>query len=224
MVASAEGRKSELPVGESAMDSGPSGGRESCGEPKIQGAGTALEPESLALASAIGELLRAQGATLATAESCTGGLIGALVTAIPGSSDYFLGGVVSYANQIKEKILGVSTSTLAAHGAVSRPCVEEMASGVRRLLKTTYSVAVSGIAGPGGGTEAKPVGTVHFAVDSPVASDASDQGGGTAGCILATGDREAIRRAAAHAALELLRQVLIERAKPPSGESSDVQQ
>lgn len=203
------------------MSSGESGGRESCGEPKIHAEATALAPESLALASAIGELLRAQGATLSTAESCTGGLIGALVTAIPGSSDYFLGGVVSYANQVKEKILGVSTSTLANYGAVSRPCVEEMASGVRRLIKTTYSVAVSGIAGPGGGTQDKPVGTVHFAVDSPVGDEASSLGGGATGCILATGDREDIRRAAAHAALELLRQVLVEKAKPPVGGGSD---
>lgn len=212
------------------MSNGESQGRESCGEPK-SGAhsstgtiATALEPASLELAAAIGQLLRSQGATLSVAESCTGGLIGALVTAIPGSSDYFLGGVVSYANQVKEKILGVHTSTLEKHGAVSQPCVEEMASGVRRLIKTTYSVAVSGIAGPGGGTETKPVGTVHFAVDWPAGSDDTSADSGTAaGNILATGDREAIRRAAAHAALELLRQVLIERSKPtgPAGERGE---
>ncbi len=148
----------------------------------------------------LGQALRAQGATLATAESCTGGLLSALVTAVPGASDYFLGGVVSYANQVKERLLGVPAQTLATQGAVSRATVEAMARGVRSLIGTTYGVAISGIAGPGGGTPEKPVGTVHFAVDSPV--------GCVAGAILHPGSRDEIRAVSADAALDLLLQVV----------------
>jgi nicotinamide-nucleotide amidase len=148
----------------------------------------------------IGQSLRELSATLATAESCTGGLLGAFITSVPGSSDYYLGGVISYANPVKEKLLGVSQSTLINHGAVSQVCVEEMAHGVRILLGSTYGVAISGIAGPAGETPGKPVGTVHFAVDSPA--------GCVAGQILHPGSREEVRRVAAEAALLLLRQVL----------------
>src|SRR5207253_2793723 len=100
----------------------------------------------------------------ATAESCTGGMIGEMLTAVPGSSAYYLGGVISYANEVKVRVLGVSEETLLQHGAVSRSCVEEMAQGVRRLTGATWGVAVSGVAGPDGGTPDKPVGTVHVAV------------------------------------------------------------
>ena len=119
------------------------------------------------LAQVLGELLRARKETLAAAESCTGGLASDLVTDVAGSSDYFRGAVVAYDNAVKELLLGVTHETLVKHGAVSEECVREMAEGVRRLLGTTWGIAISGVAGPGGGTVDKPVGTVHMAVAGP---------------------------------------------------------
>jgi nicotinamide-nucleotide amidase len=119
------------------------------------------------MAGVLGARLRARGATLAVAESCTGGMLGSLVTDIAGSSEYFRGGVIAYANEVKERELGVRAETLRAHGAVSRETVEEMAHGARARLDTTYAAAISGVAGPGGGTPEKPVGTVHIAVVGP---------------------------------------------------------
>jgi len=107
----------------------------------------------------IGDLLRARGLRLATAESCTGGLVADRITDIPGASDYFAGGVVAYANAVKTQHLGVAPGTLERHGAVSRETVLEMARGARRLLSADIAVSVSGIAGPGGGLPGKPVGT-----------------------------------------------------------------
>jgi PncC family amidohydrolase len=107
-------------------------------------------------------LLRARCQTLATAESCTGGLIASRITDIPGSSDYFLGGVVAYDNRIKISLLGVPPGLLAQYGAVSRETVREMAAGARTALGADIAISVSGIAGPGGGTPEKPVGTVSF--------------------------------------------------------------
>ncbi len=112
----------------------------------------------------IGEILIAKKLTMATAESCTGGRIAHLITSIPGSSTYFLGGVVSYSNQVKEEVLGVSEDNLRQWGAVSEPVVEQMVKGVKKLLHVDCAVATSGIAGPGGGTPDKPVGTVWIAV------------------------------------------------------------
>lgn len=112
----------------------------------------------------IGELLKAKKISLSTAESCTGGGIAALVTSVPGSSEYFKGGIVAYANEVKEELLGVRPETLAAYGAVSRETVVEMAKGAMNRLKTDCAIATSGIAGPGGGTLEKPVGTVWIAV------------------------------------------------------------
>lgn len=109
-------------------------------------------------------LLRERGLTFGTAESCTAGMIASLVGDIPGASDVFLGGVVSYANEVKEGVLGVSHETLASVGAVSEECAAQMAEGARRVLGAGLTVAVTGIAGPGGGTEEKPVGTVCFGV------------------------------------------------------------
>lgn len=111
----------------------------------------------------IGELLKAKKLSLSTAESCTGGGISALVTSVPGSSEYFKGGIVAYANEVKEELLGVRPETLVAYGAVSRETVVEMAKGAMNRLKTDCAVATSGIAGPGGGTPEKPVGTVWIA-------------------------------------------------------------
>ncbi len=111
----------------------------------------------------IGELLRNLGLTLSTAESCTGGNIAALLTSIPGSSAYFKGGVVAYANDVKNEILGVSIDTLRLYGAVSEETVVAMVKGAMKCMKSDCAVATSGIAGPGGGTVEKPVGTVWIA-------------------------------------------------------------
>lgn len=111
--------------------------------------------------------LRAQGLTVSTAESCTGGAIASSITAVAGASDVFLGGVVSYSNEAKENILGVSHETLLIHGAVSRQTVRQMVEGACRVLHTDCAVATSGIAGPGGGTPQKPVGTVWMAWKTP---------------------------------------------------------
>ncbi|GEO10218.1 competence/damage-inducible protein A [Segetibacter aerophilus] len=116
------------------------------------------------LEEAIGLMLAKHGKTLATAESCTGGYISHLITSVPGSSKYFKGGVVSYDNTVKENVLGVDADTLDNHGAVSEETVFEMATAAKELIKTDYALAVSGIMGPGGGTEEKPVGTVWVAV------------------------------------------------------------
>ena len=111
----------------------------------------------------IGELLKAKNLSLSTAESCTGGGIAALITSVPGSSEYFNGGIVAYSNEIKKDLLHVSAETLAKYGAVSRETVIEMVKGAMITLKTDCAVATSGIAGPGGGTPEKPVGTVWIA-------------------------------------------------------------
>ena len=116
------------------------------------------------VAGAVGLLLKEQRKTLATAESCTGGNIARQITLVPGSSAYFKGSVVSYANEIKEQVLGVSKNDIDTYGAVSRPVVEQMARGVQRLMNVDCAIAVSGIAGPDGGTAEKPVGTVWIAI------------------------------------------------------------
>jgi|SRR6185312_3350728 len=115
----------------------------------------------------VGKLLLERKQTLSTAESCTGGYIAHLITSISGSSDYFKGSVVAYANEVKMKALGVKAETIEKHGAVSQQVVEEMAAGACKQLNTDYSIAVSGIAGPGGGTAEKPVGFVWIAIKTP---------------------------------------------------------
>ncbi|MCS6914375.1 MAG: competence/damage-inducible protein A [Myxococcales bacterium] len=158
----------------------------------------------------VGRKLAARGETLAVAESCTGGLLGALVTAVPGSSAYFLGGVIAYADAVKQALLGVSADTLARHGAVSEPCVRQMAEGVRHRLGAVWGAALSGIAGPTGGSVDKPVGTVHLALAGPT--------GTVARRMIWPGDRDQVRRIAALAALNLLDRALSpERAAPPEG-------
>jgi len=119
------------------------------------------------LASVVLAQLRRRGQTLAVAESCTGGGLGAELTAVPGSSDVLLGGVIAYSNAVKSKVLGVPEALLEQVGAVSDPVAEAMAEGVRRLTDSDWSLAITGIAGPGGGTESKPVGLVHLAVAGP---------------------------------------------------------
>ncbi len=120
--------------------------------------------DDVSLEEVIGQLLLKKKKTISTAESCTGGYIAHLITSIPGSSGYFEGSVVSYSNRIKTDLLGVRAKTLEKYGAVSREVVTEMAEGARESLKTDYCLAVSGIAGPDGGTEEKPVGTVWIAL------------------------------------------------------------
>lgn len=119
------------------------------------------------LAEVIGKMLLEKGQTLAVAESCTGGYISHLITSVPGSSGWYKGGVTAYSNEIKHNLLGVSAESLEKHGAVSEQVVREMAAGARKKLNADYAVASSGIAGPTGGTEEKPVGTVWIAVAGP---------------------------------------------------------
>jgi len=114
----------------------------------------------------IGKLLKAKNKSVSTAESCTGGEIAHMLTSVPGSSIYYKGSVVAYSNSVKTQLLGVHDFILDKHGAVSEQTVKEMAAGSRNLFKTDFAVATSGIAGPDGGTEAKPVGTVWIAVSS----------------------------------------------------------
>ena len=116
-----------------------------------------------ALAEELGKLLLEKGLTLSTAESCTGGGIASVITSISGSSEYFKGGIVAYANEVKIALLGVSETTLEKHGAVSEETVQEMAKGAMKSMKTSCAIATSGIAGPGGGTPTKPVGTIWIA-------------------------------------------------------------
>lgn len=118
------------------------------------------------LQSCIGKLLKGSGKTLSTAESCTGGLMASMITSVAGSSEYFLGSVVSYANSVKHDVLGVTDDILLTNGAVSSECVKAMAEGVRKLTGSDFSVATSGIAGPGGGSDEKPVGLVWIGVSS----------------------------------------------------------
>ncbi len=141
----------------------------------------------------LGRTLLARGWRLASAESCTGGLIGHMATSVSGSSDWFAGGVVAYGIEIKERLLGVPAGVLAAHGAVSRETVRAMAAGARTLLGTEVAVAASGVAGPTGGTPETPVGTVWLGWSWP--------GGERQECFLFAGDRGEVKRQAAEAAL-----------------------
>jgi len=152
------------------------------------------------LASVVGKLLKARGQTLATAESCTGGLIGQEITAVPGASSYYVGGVVAYANEAKTAALGVPEPLIAEHGAVSEPVAAAMAAGCRLRLGADWAVSVTGIAGPTGGTEEKPVGLVHIGVAGP--------GGAAAHRHVLPGSRELVRLRACRTALNLLRLAL----------------
>lgn len=124
------------------------------------------------LEGCIGRMLESKGMTVSAAESCTGGVISSLFTSIPGSSAYYLGSVTSYANSVKNGVLGVPEETISEHGAVSEECVKAMAEGVRKITGSDFSVATSGIAGPGGGSDTKPVGLVWIAVSSEKGTEA----------------------------------------------------
>lgn len=149
----------------------------------------------------IGKLLQGTGKTISTAESCTGGSIAAMLTSVAGSSEYFLGSVVSYANSVKSGVLGVDEKIIAEHGAVSSECVAAMADGVRKLTGSDFSIATSGIAGPGGGSDAKPVGLVWIGVSSQKSTETFS--------MVFKGDRKRnIERFAANA-LNILRKKLV---------------
>jgi nicotinamide-nucleotide amidase len=152
------------------------------------------------LVSVVAKQLSDRGWTLGLAESCTGGLVAQMVTKEP-ASHYFRGGVVCYDNDVKRRLLSVSRETLDSQGAVSRDTVIEMASGVRNALSADVGLAFSGIAGPTGGTETKPVGLVHFAVCTPLGVEAREQ--------VFPGDRGQVQLRAAFAGLDLLRRLLL---------------
>jgi nicotinamide-nucleotide amidase len=153
------------------------------------------------LAGVVLELCRKRGFTIGVAESCTGGLLGARLTAIPGSSDVFRGGIIAYHNDVKAELLGVHEATLAAHGAVSEEVAREMAAGARRVARTNIGLAITGVAGPAGGTPTKPVGTVWIAADI--------DGNTYTALHRLWGDRDEIRQRSAQWTLELLRLRLI---------------
>lgn len=153
------------------------------------------------LAAIVLERCRQRQLTLGVAESCTGGILGARLTAIPGSSAVFRGGVVAYANEIKADILGVSRATLDEHGAVSEPVVRAMADGAIAALRASAAVAITGVAGPDGGTPEKPVGLVWIAARIGDAVRTSHR--------VYPGDREEIRQRAAQASLDLLRRMML---------------
>lgn len=159
----------------------------------------------LTLEAVVGRLLVERSQTLVTAESCTGGLVAERVTAVPGSSGYFLGGAVAYSNRLKHELLGVRLTTLAAHGAVSEQVARQMAEGARVALGADWSVAVTGIAGPSGGSEEKPVGTVHLAWGGP--------NGSSHRRVRFLGGRNRVRRLASQVALEGLRRRLLDGAR-----------
>jgi nicotinamide-nucleotide amidase len=158
--------------------------------------------EGKALEAVVGEALMARGWRIAVAESCTAGLVLAQLTDVPGSSAWVLGGVVAYDNAVKVSALGVADDLLAAHGAVSEPVAEAMASAVRARLGAEIAVAVTGIAGPGGGSEAKPVGTVVIAVSGPSTAVRTFR---------FLGDRAAVRTQSVLAALEMVRRAALSR-------------
>lgn len=161
------------------------------------------DSELMQLSEQVGQALKARGATVTTAESCTGGWVAKTLTDIAGSSVWFERGFVTYSNEAKSQMIGVSEATLLDHGAVSEPVVVEMAIGALRAARADYAISVSGIAGPDGGSAEKPVGTVWFGVAS-----ASGQGVTQRECF--AGDREAVRRQATAYALDLLWQQFLQ--------------
>jgi PncC family amidohydrolase len=152
------------------------------------------------LALLVGRLLTERKLTLALAESCTGGLVGHLITEMPGSSAYFLGSIVTYAYQAKEQLLGVPHDLIVTNGVVSEPVALAMARGARNALHADLGLSVTGIAGPGGATPTKPVGLTYIALATP--------GPETCRRYVWPGDRSANKLSSAHAALDLLREWL----------------
>ncbi|MBN1984901.1 MAG: competence/damage-inducible protein A [Prolixibacteraceae bacterium] len=153
------------------------------------------------MAEVVGRLLKMKGKTLAVAESCTGGYISHLLTSVPGSSEYYKGGVTAYSNEVKKQLLGVNETSLAEFGAVSEQVAKEMALGVKQALQTDFAVSTTGIAGPDGGTDEKPVGTVWIAVAGENKVFATQYGFGN------NRERNIIR--SGQTALQLLRQIIL---------------
>ena len=156
--------------------------------------------EGADLAEIVLAACRKRGLRIAVAESCTGGMLGERLTAVPGSSDVFLGGVIAYDNAVKREILGVSDADLEQHGAVSEEVAAAMARSVRTLLKSDIGIGITGVAGPGGGTADKPVGMVWVALDG-IATEAR--------CLRLFGTRDEVRQRAAQAALDMIRRTLL---------------
>jgi nicotinamide-nucleotide amidase len=157
----------------------------------------------------VGRQLQSHQATLAVAESCTGGLLAARITAVSGSSEYFLGGVVCYSNAVKQSAVGVSAELLAAQGAVSAEVAEALANGIRTRMNATFGIGITGIAGPGGGTRQKPVGLVYLALAGPKQTDVLER--------RYWGEREVVRRQATQTALDMLRRALLHAPAPGRG-------
>ena len=160
--------------------------------------GVVFGDDDEAYAASVGRALRSRGLTLAVAESCTGGLIGSMLTAVPGSSEYLLLDAVTYSNASKERVLQVSNELLLGHGAVSRECARAMAAGARRVSGADLAIAVSGVAGPTGGSAEKPVGLVFLALDW--------HGGLVERVARFEGDRAMVQRQAAYMALSMVRE------------------
>jgi nicotinamide-nucleotide amidase len=167
---------------------------------KLQGRVFAVDQETLE--EIVGNLLRSHQATLAVAESCTGGLIAHRLTNIAGSSDYFERGVVVYSNRAKIELLKVPEDLLDAVGAVSSPVAEKMAEGVRQISRSTLGLGVTGIAGPGGGSAEKPVGTVFIALSSPRGTVSKKY--------QFWGDRAQIKSISAHTAIDWVRRFFLD--------------
>lgn len=162
----------------------------------------------------LGELLRKQGLRLAIAESCTGGLIGHRITNVPGSSDYYLGSITAYANEAKVRLLGVRCETIDRHGAVSQEIVLEMCKGVRSVLNADIGLAITGIAGPGGGTPDKPVGLTWIAISTSSFQQAWQY--------TWQGDRLAVKQQSAEKSLALLKEHLQQTNKRQNAEQVEV--
>lgn len=156
--------------------------------------------EGADLAEVVLSVCRKRGLRVAVAESCTGGMLGARLTAVPGSSDVFLGGVIAYDNSVKREVLGVSDADLEEHGAVSEEVASSMAGAVRRMLRADIGIGITGVAGPGGGTASKPVGMVWVAIDG-LKNEAR--------CLRLFGTREEVRQRASQAALDMIRRTLL---------------
>lgn len=156
-----------------------------------------FDKEITGRAIAVLEACRAKGLTVATVESCTGGLVSGALTAIPGSSDVVAGGLVTYSNAAKSALAGVPSPLIAEHGAVSEPVARAMAQGGRERLESSLAVAITGVAGPGGGSTVKPVGLVHFACASPAGTVHREERFGPL-------SRDEIRRLSVLVALEMV--------------------
>jgi len=154
-----------------------------------------FESKAIRLVLEIGRLLISNNERIAIVESCTGGMLGSYLTAVPGSSQWFVGGIVAYSNEIKENVVGVSHRVLEEYGAVSRQTARSMVRGVTRLMNTENGVAITGIAGPAGGTKKKPVGTVWIAVRSKLRYKERK--------FLFRGERDKVRKTAVLSALKM---------------------